>query len=136
MSGTQRASVRRRVHTGRQTRHHQSALSAQVKAELLRHAQAVVRAKARAHHGHGGLLVKQRQFAPPVEQQRRLKNVPQPLGVPCVVHGQNENILSATGVQDPSGGIRRLVLQRPHLPRGESSHLRKRPCVGQINILR
>ena len=104
-AGAKRSLMGRGVDAPGQAGDHQSALPGQGIAEMLRRAETVGRAAAGAHHGDGSLVIEGGHGPLAVEQQRRVENIAQALGVERIVEGEDEHILPGAAVQNGQGLI-------------------------------
>ena len=124
-----------RVNALRHAGHDQRAAANHLIAQLLGAVDAVGRGGTGAHHRHGGLLVKKWHGTAAIEQNRRVKNIPQSDGIGRVVHGQDKQLLFGAVRQNGLGALQRAVRQALRLfPAQSGGHSLLHVCV--VYVLR
>ena len=135
-SGTQRAPHGSRVNALGHTGDHHAALLGQLIAQLLGAMDPVRRTVTGTHHGNRHLLVKKGHGALAVQQQGRLVDVPQPLRVQGICHGDEKDPLSGAVGQNAIRRCHGLVIQQSRLLLSQSLYLPQSFLIRVVYVLR
>ena len=105
------AVVSGRIDTCGHARHHDHTGAAQLKGNALGDDDAVRGCSSLSHHCHSRQTVEVGPSAPNIEYQRRIIDIPQPIGIVLVPDGQNADILEPAPAQNQVGRGKTAVFQ-------------------------
>ena len=108
------------VHTPGQTADYHGSAPGQAIAQLLTTGLAVGRTSPGAHHRDNGLLVHRRQVSPHIQQERRIVDISQPVGILRVLKRQDAQPQPAAVLENFLGGGQAFLLQRLRLLPGDA----------------